>query len=75
MHPVYILAFATFLLVLAFFGWNLLSTHRRIKHGRNVEGIGGANDPMGAKPLDRGPGEMSASLDAASERADRAADR
>jgi hypothetical protein len=46
MHPVYTLAFVTFLLVIGFLIWNLLSVRRNQKHGDGATGIGGPNDPM-----------------------------
>ncbi|MGD0102522.1 MAG: hypothetical protein ABSC06_00615 [Rhodopila sp.] len=46
MHPVYVLAFITFLLVLAFLVWNLLSLKEHQRTGGKITGIGGPNDPM-----------------------------
>jgi len=46
MHPVYVLAFITFLLVLAFLVWNLLSVKEHQRTGGKTTGIGGPNDPM-----------------------------
>jgi hypothetical protein len=46
MHPLTLLAFGTFILVLAFLVWNLLSVRRHQKTGGNTTGIGGPNDPM-----------------------------
>ena len=45
-HPVYLLAFATFILVIGFLVWNLLSVRRNQKTGGNTSGIGGPNDPL-----------------------------
>lgn len=45
-HPLYLLAFLTFILVLGFLGWNLLSVRRNQKTGGKTSGIGGPNDPM-----------------------------
>jgi hypothetical protein len=46
MHPVYILAFVTFLLVIAFLAWNLISVRKHQKTGGKTSGFGGPNDPM-----------------------------
>ena len=46
MHPLYLLAFVTFLLVLGFLAWNLLSVRRHQKTGGKASGIGGPNDPI-----------------------------
>jgi hypothetical protein len=45
-HPLYLLVFVTFLLVLAFLVWNLVSVRRHQKTGGKTSGIGGPNDPM-----------------------------
>ena len=45
-HPLYLLVFVTFLLVIVFLGWNLLSVKRNQKTGGKTSGIGGPNDPM-----------------------------
>ena len=45
-HPVYLLAFLTFLLVIAFLVWNLISVRRNQKTGDKTSGIGGPNDPL-----------------------------
>ena len=45
-HPLYLLAFVTFLLVIEFLGWNLLSVKRNQQTGGKASGIGGPNDPM-----------------------------
>jgi hypothetical protein len=46
MHPVYILAFATFILIIGFLVWNLQSVRRHQKYGGKAKGIGGPNDPI-----------------------------
>ena len=46
LHPVYLLAFATFLLVIGFLVWNLLSVRRNQKTGGKTSGLGGPNDPL-----------------------------
>ena len=45
-HPLYWLAFLTFIVVAGFAVWNLISTRRQQKHGGNVSGPGGPNDPL-----------------------------
>ena len=45
-HPLLWLAIATFIVVIGFLVWNLISTRRQQKHGPNVSGLGGPNDPM-----------------------------
>jgi hypothetical protein len=45
-HPLYWLAFATFLLVLGFLIWNRVSVHRNQVTGGKTSGLGGPNDPM-----------------------------
>jgi hypothetical protein len=46
-HPVYLLAFLTLGLVIAFGAWNLVSTRRQQKHGTdNIAGPGGKSDPL-----------------------------
>ena len=45
-HPLYLLAFMTFIVVGGLAVWNLISTHRRQKLGRNISGPGGPNDPL-----------------------------
>jgi len=45
-HPLYLLVFVTFLLVLAFVVWSLLSTKKSQLPGETKSGIGGPNDPM-----------------------------
>ena len=64
MHPIWLLAFATFVLVAGFLIWTRMSTSRH-KFGRNPEGIGGPNDPLsGATDAVRDPDELRASLEA-----------
>ena len=45
-HPLFWLAILTFILVLGFAVWSLISTRRRQKFGKNVSGVGGPNDPI-----------------------------
>lgn len=45
-HPLYLLVFLTFFLLLAFLAWNRVSVHRSAKTGGKASGIGGPNDPM-----------------------------
>jgi hypothetical protein len=45
-HPLSLLVFFTFLLVLAFLVWNWLSVRRNQKTGGKASGIGGPNDPL-----------------------------
>ena len=45
-HPVYLLALATFLMVIGFLVWNLISVRRNQKTGGHTSGLGGPNDPM-----------------------------
>jgi hypothetical protein len=64
MHPLWLLAFATFVLVIGFLVWTRVSTGRH-RFGANPKGIGGINDPLsGATDNLRSPGAMRASLDA-----------
>ncbi len=64
MHPVFILAFVTFLLLAAFLVWNVISTKRH-KFGRDVAGPGGSSDPLSGKNDSVRPAdELRASLDA-----------
>lgn len=64
MHPLFLLAIATFLLVVGFFVWTRVSTERH-KFGRDPEGVGGVNDPLaGATDKIRDPDTLCASLDA-----------
>jgi hypothetical protein len=68
MHPLFLLAIATFVLIVGFLGWNLLS-NRRHRFSRDVSGIGGENDPLSGKTEGmRSPDELRASLDAAASR-------
>jgi hypothetical protein len=46
MHPVYILAFVTFIAVMAVGGWSWLSAKRHQQTGGHTSGIGGPNDPL-----------------------------
>jgi hypothetical protein len=43
-HPLFLLLLLTLLILLAFLGWNLISTRRR--HAGKTEGLGGPNDPL-----------------------------
>ncbi len=66
MHPVWILAFLTLVVVLAVVFWSLASIRRRQATDGKTSGIGGPNDPMvGATENIRSGAEMNASLDAA----------
>ena len=51
-HPLYILAFATFILVIGFAAWSYLSSHRHQQTGGRTSGIGGPNDPLGSRPTE-----------------------
>ena len=65
MHPLFWLAFVTFLLVVGFLVWNRASTARH-SFGRKATGIGGVNDPLAGATEDlRAPDKMRASLDQA----------
>jgi hypothetical protein len=65
MHPLFLLAFATFALVVGFLIWTRMSTARH-SFRRDVSGVGGPNDPLaGATDEVRDPDELRASLDAA----------
>lgn len=67
MHPLFLLAGLTFILIIAFLVWNLISTKRH-RFGKNPTGIGGAHDPLAGATNDlRGPDEMRASLDRAAD--------
>ena len=44
--PLLWLALATFLVIIGYLVWNLISVRRLQKHGPNVSGIGGPNNPM-----------------------------
>ena len=46
-HPVILLSFATFALVIGFAIWNLITVRRQQKGGGEPKsGIGGPNDPL-----------------------------
>jgi hypothetical protein len=45
-HPLYLLAFLTFFLVLAFLIWNRISLRRNQQTGGKTSGLGGPNDPL-----------------------------
>lgn len=45
-HPLLWLALSTFLIVMAWGVYNVLATKRQLKHGHDIEGIGGKNDPL-----------------------------
>jgi hypothetical protein len=45
-HPLYLLVFATFILLLGFLGWSKLSVKRNQQTGGKTSGIGGPNDPL-----------------------------
>jgi hypothetical protein len=65
MHPVYLLAFATFVLVIGFLVWNRVSAGRHTFSG-NPAGVGGPADPIaGATGELRDPDTMRKSLDMA----------
>ncbi len=75
MHQIGILAAATFALLLAFLGWNLLSV-RRHRFNRDRTGPGGSNDPFSGKTEGlRNPDEIRASLEAALQTAPPTANR
>jgi hypothetical protein len=64
MHPLFLLAIGTFVLVVAFLAYVKIS-HSRHRQGK-VEGIGGENDPIsGTTNRVRDPDELRASLDGA----------
>jgi hypothetical protein len=64
MHPLWLLALLTFVLVAAFLIWTRVSTERH-RFGANPSGIGGENDPLsGATDAVRDPDTLRASLDA-----------
>jgi hypothetical protein len=46
MHPVYLLAFLTLLIVAAVAVWSLWSTRRQQQPGPTTSGPGGPNDPL-----------------------------
>ena len=63
MHPLFILAFATFALIAGFLIWNRVSAGRH-SFGANPSGVGGANDPLsGATDDMREPEALRGSLD------------
>ena len=65
MHPVFILAFVTFLLLVGFLVWNIISTKRH-RFGRDVTGPGGSSDPLSGKTAGmRDPDAMRAAWDSA----------
>ena len=45
-HPLFWLAFVTFVLVIGFAVWNYLSVKRNQETGGKTDGIGGPNDPL-----------------------------
>ena len=68
MHPIFILAFVTFLLIAAFLVWNVISTKRH-KFNADVAGPGGSSDPLSGKTEGmRHPDEMRAAWDAGGKR-------
>jgi hypothetical protein len=63
-HPLFLLAIATFVLIVAFLVWNVMSTKRHRFGRNNPAGIGGVSDPMaGASDNVRPAEEINASLD------------
>jgi hypothetical protein len=63
MHPLFLLAFATFVLIVGFLAWSRLSTGRH-RFGRNPSGVGGPHDPIsGATDEVRDPDVLRDSLD------------
>ena len=65
MHPLWYFAVITFIAVVGFLGYAVLSHHRLEKHDGKAKGIGGPNDPLsGARELDRSPGETADALKA-----------
>ena len=67
MHPLYLLAFATFVLIVGFLVWNYLSVKRH-KFNRDVPGPGGRSDPLsGNSEGIRNADELRASLDEAAQ--------
>jgi hypothetical protein len=68
MHPLFFLAFATFILVIGFLWWNKRAVKHH-PHGDPLTGAGGPNDPIaGSTPGLRDPGEMTRSMDEAAKR-------
>jgi hypothetical protein len=45
-HPLYLLVFVTFLLVIGFLVWSKISTKRSLETGGHTSGLGGPNDPL-----------------------------
>ncbi len=45
-HPLFLLALATFVLVIGFLVWNVVSVRRNQATGGKTSGLGGPNDPM-----------------------------
>ena len=69
MHPLFLLAIGTFVLVAGFLVWTRVSTGRHRFGNRNPEGVGGVNDPLaGATEGVRDPDTLRASLNAAHEK-------
>jgi hypothetical protein len=65
MHPLFILAFATFVLIIGFLAWNVISV-RRHRFSQDVAGPGGSSDPLSGKTDGiRSADELRASLDMA----------
>jgi len=65
MHPLFLLALATFIIVIGFLGWNQLSVKRH-RFDEKKTGIGGVNDPLAGATDDlRDPAEMTQSMDEA----------
>jgi hypothetical protein len=65
MHPLFMLAFATFVLIIGWLAWNKVAVKKQIEPGPTT-GIGGPNDPVaGATENLRHPDEMRQSLDEA----------
>ncbi len=65
MHPLFLLVFATFVLVIGFLVWNKLSVDRH-SFSHDTAGLGGSGDPLSGKTEGiRKPDELRASLDAA----------
>jgi hypothetical protein len=63
MHPLFLLAFATFVLVVGWLAWHKKAVKNQIEPGPTT-GIGGPNDPIaGATPELRHPDELRQSLD------------
>jgi hypothetical protein len=63
MHPLFLLAFATFIVVIAFLIWSRMSATRH-RPGRRQTGVGGPADPIsGANPEIRDPDVLRANLD------------